>query len=193
MCQHFFHRICDDVGSWKGIMKTQIDMMVESEDFLIFAASWELCYGWIFPSSEENFRLLSSLFPNFRICHQDTIVERVSLPLWSLFLNLGKFIFRDLKSLVRKISFPINMGPNSASLAMMVPICTCIHTCTVIYPNYSDSTPQLGQCNDSAFKVTVIKANDKCRLDSVSSNLWQKTRGNTDDSNFIFRSLLSLQ
>ena len=99
-------------------------------------------------------------------------MERVSLPPLSLFLNLGKFIFRDLKSLVGKISCPINMKPNSASLAMTVPIHTCIHTCAVIYLNYSDSTQQLksGQCNDSAFKVTVGKVNDKCRLDSVLSN-----------------------
>ena len=33
MCQLFFHRICDDLGCWEGIMKTQIDLMVESEDF----------------------------------------------------------------------------------------------------------------------------------------------------------------
>jgi len=123
MCQLFFHRICDDLGSWEGIMMTQIDMMVESEDiFFIFAASWEFYYGWIVPFSEEYFQLLSSLFPNFRICHQDTIVERVSLPPLSLFLNLEKFIFRDLRSLVGKIPCPINMGPNSASLAMTVPI-----------------------------------------------------------------------
>lgn len=33
MYQHFICKIRDNLASWEGIMKTEIDLMVESEDF----------------------------------------------------------------------------------------------------------------------------------------------------------------